>query len=483
MLTMPDINCIKHLRNEKGLSIDKIAKMLNINWRTAKKYADESDLSPSIIKPRKGMMYQEKWGMMVSDWLFEDEKEKAKLRRNNLQLFKELQTHNFIGSYRTCCSFIEEWKVQNDSTVQDQGFERLDHPPGEAQVDFGVMEAVDEGKTRDIRLLIMSFPFSNVAFYEPMPSENQECFLEGLKKLFVKAGGVPRKIRIDNLTPAVKSTRSKTEEAQLTDEFWRFQMFYGFETQVCNVRKGNEKGHVEKKVGYIRYNFFSVPPVITGLEDLSVRLMAFSIEDQYRKHYRKETEIQELWEEEKTTLKKLPNQGYPVRKEQLIKVNAYNEIKLDDTVLHIPKGKNHIQLFLVSTWDTYQVVTPDGEIIAQGLRPYMNKRKLLPWKEIFKSWILKPRVVEYSRYRQYLPGRLKDYLDIPSNHVRKQRLEQVSALLTRFQLEEINEDFYKHIETDQSHEQDHPFDVNWNEYDQLGRQGGENDDREPAQSV
>jgi len=48
---------IKHLRNEKGLFIDKISKTLNINWRTAKKYVDECELSPSIIKPRKGLMY------------------------------------------------------------------------------------------------------------------------------------------------------------------------------------------------------------------------------------------------------------------------------------------------------------------------------------------------------------------------------------------------------------------------------------------
>ncbi|WP_277587401.1 hypothetical protein [Psychrobacillus antarcticus] len=86
MLTMSDINCIKHLRNEKGLSIDAIAKALNINWRTAKKYADENELPSSIIKPRKGMMYKEKWGLMVSDWLFEDAREKKKLRRNNLQI-------------------------------------------------------------------------------------------------------------------------------------------------------------------------------------------------------------------------------------------------------------------------------------------------------------------------------------------------------------------------------------------------------------
>lgn len=38
MLLMFDINCIKHLRNTKGLSILEIQKTLDINWRTAKKY-------------------------------------------------------------------------------------------------------------------------------------------------------------------------------------------------------------------------------------------------------------------------------------------------------------------------------------------------------------------------------------------------------------------------------------------------------------
>lgn len=129
--------------------------------------------------------------------------------------------------------------MQHYSEDKDQGFERLGQPTGEAQVYFGVMEAVEEGKARDIQLLIMSFPCSKVAFYEPMPSENQECFLERLKKLFGKAGFIPHKVRIDNLMSAVKNTRSKTEEAQLTDEYLRFQMYYRVETQVCNVRKGN----------------------------------------------------------------------------------------------------------------------------------------------------------------------------------------------------------------------------------------------------
>ena len=43
-------------------------------------------------------------------------------------------------------------------------------------------------------------------------------------------------IRIDNLTPAVKKTKSKFEEAQLTDEFLRFTIHYGCDVQVCNPR-------------------------------------------------------------------------------------------------------------------------------------------------------------------------------------------------------------------------------------------------------
>ncbi|MGG1690909.1 hypothetical protein ABDH65_12755 [Heyndrickxia ginsengihumi] len=62
MLAMSDINCIKHLRNKKGLSITKIKGTLGINWRTAKKYADGDQLPKSKIKKSKGMMHFEKWG-------------------------------------------------------------------------------------------------------------------------------------------------------------------------------------------------------------------------------------------------------------------------------------------------------------------------------------------------------------------------------------------------------------------------------------
>ncbi|WP_212667942.1 hypothetical protein [Virgibacillus pantothenticus] len=98
------------MRNDKSLSINAIADIHNINWRTAKKYADSDQIPEEKVKKRKGMMYKEEWGEIVSDWLLEDQKLKRKSRRTNKQLFVSLQGMGFPGSYRTVCNFIQEWQ-------------------------------------------------------------------------------------------------------------------------------------------------------------------------------------------------------------------------------------------------------------------------------------------------------------------------------------------------------------------------------------
>lgn len=55
---------------------------MGINWRIAKKYADEDHLPIEQKRMKSGMMYDEKWGEIVNDWLWEDQKLKRKERRN-----------------------------------------------------------------------------------------------------------------------------------------------------------------------------------------------------------------------------------------------------------------------------------------------------------------------------------------------------------------------------------------------------------------
>src|SRR5690625_5696972 len=159
MLAMPEINHIKKLRNNKSLSINEISKRTGFCWETVKKYAEGDQIPKEKKREKRGMMYEEKGGEIETDWLIEDYALKKKLRRNNKNIFKELQNLGFTGSYRTVCNFIkDEWKEKmlEDSDELKEEYERLTHPPAEAQIDFGMTEAIEDGKAKDIHALVRS---------------------------------------------------------------------------------------------------------------------------------------------------------------------------------------------------------------------------------------------------------------------------------------------------------------------------------------
>ncbi len=471
MLAMSDIKSIKHLRNTKELSISKIAETFKINWRTAKKYADEEQRPQEKMVIRRGMMYEEKWGEIVSDWLFEDSKLRRKQRRTSKAIFLALKEIGFPGSYRTVCMFIAEWKSRRLSQEEYQSYERLEHPPGEAQLDFGLMEVVKDHQYVDVKVLVLSFPFSNVAFATALPAENTECFLHGLTQLFIQAEGVPTTLRIDNLPAAVTKPKRGGEKAELTDAFLRFQAAYGFEVQTCNPYSGNEKGHVENKVGYIRYNFFSVPPVMASYQSMSERLTQQLQKDRDRPHYRKGTTIEALWGEEKPHLLALPEEDYPIFTYDTAQVNKYGEIKLDQEWFRIPKGMKHKLVQVRKEWDRFTAYSPFGEELYHSPRAYMNKGKPIPWKDILHDWRIKPGSVLYSRHYKHLPVRVQAYFNVENIAKRKQRVEEILQLLSRYSMADIEERFYEI--TLLSHEQtEQNFDVDWQAYDALTPQRG-----------
>ncbi len=472
MLAMPEVNHIKKLRNEKSLSINAIVKRTGFSWETVKKYADEDQLPSEAIPQKRGMMYEEKWGEIVSDWLLEDYALKKKLRRNNKVIFQQLKQLGFPGSYRTVCNFIAEWreKLMEDGETFKEEYDRLTHPPAEAQIDFGVTEAIQDGKVKDIHCLIMSLPYSNAGFTVPLPGENQQCFLEGLKTLFKQLGRVPRKLRIDNLPAAVVRARGKHGDTIFTEDFLKFASHYGFEPQACNARKGNEKGHVENKVGYVRYNFFTPSPVIRDLDGLQDMLIKKSKEDHKRNHYKKGTPIKDLIEEEKKYCLALPENDYPVFNKQTVSANKYGEVTIDSELIHIPKSYHYGQLYVITYWDSYKVISPNGEVLGEGPRPYMNKSRELPWTSILGMWRMKPRSVSHSRYFPYLPGRIASYLSIESSVLQKERIEWLMGLIVTYSMKEVEERFYELLpkKDNQRLESDsHPYEVNWNMYDSL----------------
>ncbi|MBT2739379.1 transposase, partial [Bacillus sp. ISL-77] len=210
MLTVTDINYIKQEVNIKGRSYSDVAKQMGRDPRTIKKYADKEDWNENKLKQvRKGKV-MDPVKSIVDQWLQEDLKKKKKYRRTAKRIFDQLVSdYSFKGADRTVREYVAKRKLELLEVTSDAAIP-LEAKPGTAQVDFGEAPFKHNGETIDLPFLVLSFPNSNAFYFQVFLSQNRECFLEGLKRIFHYIGGVPKAIRFDNLAPAVKKVGLST---------------------------------------------------------------------------------------------------------------------------------------------------------------------------------------------------------------------------------------------------------------------------------
>ena len=437
MLKVPQQDYIKFLREIEGLSISEIKEKLNINWRTAKKYADKEDWNEPIKKSKRISPVMEPYKDIIDTWLTEDKLVPRKQRHTAKAIFNRLvNEHSFTGGYRTVCSYVEKRK----STMkfeEAQAYSKLEHPMGEAQVDFYTMKVSKNSELVDCKVLVLSYPYSNAAFVQPVPAENQECFLEGLKKLFEKSSGVPHTIWFDNLSAAVVHV-GKNGERTLTDSFLKFKSHYGFKSVFCNPASGNEKGNVENKCGYTRRNFCVPIPIFDTFEKLEKELDERSSKDMNRSHYQKGVSIKDLWEEDKNNLKKLPHTPYEIYRLDSKLVNNYGEIKVDNMAIHVFGANPGTYLPVKIMWDRIEVLDNEYTLLTTVHRQYTNKIQEIPWISVFKEYIKKPRSVTHSQFSKMLPKELKEYICIEDIPTRKERLAACLNWIEVYSIADIN---------------------------------------------
>ncbi|MCK8825940.1 IS21 family transposase [Fuchsiella alkaliacetigena] len=264
MLAMAQINYIRVASDMEDKSYNQIAKELDIDRRTVKKYAEMENLSQRLTTRERKAPVMDPVKPIIDKILIEDKKNPRKLRHTAKRIYERLvEEHKFKGSYSSVKKYVkvkkEEIYGNNKSALP------LKHPGGEAQADFGEVLVRYQGEERKGHYLVLSFPFSNASFVQLFWSENQDCLIEGLINIFESIGGVPNKIWFDNSKAAVTKIHPDGSRS-FTESFRRFAAHYRFKPVFCNPGKGNEKGNVENKICYVRRNFF-VP--IVQFEDLN----------------------------------------------------------------------------------------------------------------------------------------------------------------------------------------------------------------------
>ena len=220
-------------------------------------------------------------GWSINEWLEKDKRGPRKQRHTSQRIYDRLvREYGYKGSYSSVRRYVHKKKAEMSS--KPKGCLPLAHPQGEAQLDIGEFIYYDvHGQEHNAYSLVMSFPYSNKAYIQAFPSQNQECLLVGMKRIFEYIGGVPTRIRFDNMSTAVAQVLEGAER-KLTDGFTRFMLHYRFEADFCNPASGNEKGNVENKVGYSRRNAFVPVPTITSFDEFNESLWAWCENDAQR---------------------------------------------------------------------------------------------------------------------------------------------------------------------------------------------------------
>lgn len=307
---------------------------------------------------------------VIHQILIDDRQAPKKQRHTARRIFERLRDeHQFSGKYTIVKDAVRAWKQSHQEV-----FLPLTHPPGEAQVDFGEATIRLAGQETKVALFVMTLPYSGAIFIQAFPRECTETFLEGHRRAFEYFGGVPKRISYDNSAIAVIEVLSGRKR-KLTREFLRLESHYLFQHHFCLVRRANEKGHVERLLGYARRNFLVPVPQTATLVALNETLMTRCQEDLTHRTRGRDGTKEELLREDQAAFLPLPRQPFEARRITQAVADSESLVRFDTNSYSVPVKYAHRPITVVATVEEVRLVYAD-QLVARHPRCWRKERYL-----------------------------------------------------------------------------------------------------------
>ena len=281
------------------------------------------------------------------------------------QLLRKLREDGYTGGYSILKSMVRQLRPPRHEAYLSLAFE-----PGEcAQVDWGCAGTLMvNGTRRRLSFFVMVLCHSRMLYLEFTLLERQEQFLACHQNAFLRFGGVPRRVMVDNLKSAVLSHPAGLPVVY-HPRYLDFAAHYGFEARACRPRRANEKGRVENAVGYVKKNF------LAGFELTSlaaVQTAARSWSDEVancRMHAATRRKPAEMFPEEH--LQPLPVSGaYDTGMERDAVATSLFRVHFDGNRYSVPARHAGTRVRLRAYTDQVLIYSQDHLLIATHVRTY-----------------------------------------------------------------------------------------------------------------
>lgn len=368
----------------KGYSNRQIQKEENINRKTVSRYWQEYIKALEILEEnnddreakeilangkgydvskRKTKMEKIRLEEYIEDILRSEQEKSLELGERHKQKLTAVQilemciNEGFNYKYTTIREVVKLKKIKVKEVFIQQSY-RL----GErAEFDFGEVKLLIQGEYKVFYIAVISCPASNFRWACLYENQNMDVFKDAHVKFFEKVKGVYGEMVYDNMRNVVSRFLGKNEK-ELNQQLIQLASYYGFAINVTNAFSGNEKGHVEGSVKFIRNKAFALMYKFDSLQEANIYL-----------HNKLEelNQSSKIDEEIKCLNKYRP--PFEIGKYLNCSVNKYSFIRIDNKNYSVDEKFVGRKLMVKQYVDVIQVFDNDNKIVHQ-LTPITDER-------------------------------------------------------------------------------------------------------------
>ena len=250
------------------VSIRELADRHGTHRRTVRQALADAVPPPRKEYPVRPRPAIDEYVVVIDGWLIADEDAPRKQRHTARRIWQRLVAeHQATCSEVTVSRYVARRRMELGLETREVSISQTHLAGAEAEVDFGEFYATIAGLVVKCWMFVMRLSHSGKAFHVAVATRAQEAFLEGHVLAFEYFGGVPGRIRYDNLKPAVIRVlkgRDRTE----SERFTALRSHYGFDSFFCRpgIDGAHEKGGVEGEIGRFRCHLVPVPTVASLAE-------------------------------------------------------------------------------------------------------------------------------------------------------------------------------------------------------------------------
>lgn len=200
----------------------------------------------------------------------EDKRSKGqhKQQKKPMDIFEALADEGTDISYSTVLRVIRGLERK-----QKEAYIKGAYLPGDiCEFDWGEAKLTIGERLQKYQMAVFTSAYGNYRFAYLFTKQTTECFQEAHALFFDHIGGVYRTMVYDNMKVAVKRFVGPREK-EPTEGLAKLSMYYGYQFRFCNIRSGNEKGHVERSVEVVRRKAFAFRDTFETLDEANQYLL------------------------------------------------------------------------------------------------------------------------------------------------------------------------------------------------------------------